>query len=87
MASEGLRSATPSALLAGIAPTYGDPALRDGVEVQTGSNPNDPNSFNLARALSSISVTPGNFTLVVNSLRGTASVQGFARAWVPGGKT
>jgi type VI secretion system protein ImpG len=28
---------TPSALLAGIAPTYGDPALREGVEVPRGS--------------------------------------------------
>lgn len=57
-----------------LADTDGD-GVRDGVEVQTGTDPNNPNSFNLARALSSISVTPGNFTLVVNSLRGTASVQ------------
>lgn len=57
-----------------LADTDGD-GVRDGVEVQTGTDPSDPNSYNLARALNSISVTPGNFTLVVNSLRGTASVQ------------
>ncbi|MET0650002.1 MAG: Ig-like domain-containing protein [Pyrinomonadaceae bacterium] len=54
--------------------TDGD-GVPDGVESQTGSNPLDPSSFNLARALRSIEVTPRQFALIVNTLVGEASQQ------------
>ena len=49
--------------------------VTDLTEIQTGSDPTDPNSLNLSRALTGITVSPGAFTLIVNSLSGTASVQ------------
>lgn len=57
-----------------LADTDGD-GIPDGIEVQTASNPLDPNSFNLAGALRSITVTPSNLTLVVNTIVGVASRQ------------
>jgi hypothetical protein len=54
--------------------TDGD-GLSDGLEIQTGSNPLDVNSFNLARALQSIQVTPAQVVLIVNSIIGEASQQ------------
>ncbi len=57
-----------------LADTDGD-GLRDALEITTGSNPLDPASFNLAAALTGLRATPAAFTLVVNSLTGTASVQ------------
>lgn len=57
-----------------LADTDGD-GLRDALEITTGSSPLDPASYNLGAALSGLRVTPGTFTLVVNSLTGTASVQ------------
>ena len=50
-----------------VADTDGD-GLWDGLEVATGSDPNDPNSYNLAQALSRIEVTPASFVLTVNSI-------------------
>lgn len=52
--------------------TDGD-GLWDGLEVETASNPLDPNSFNLAAALTGIEVTPAEFELVVNTVVGEAS--------------
>jgi hypothetical protein len=57
-----------------VADTDGD-GLSDGLEIQTASNPLDPNSFNLARALQSMQVTPGQVVLIVNSIIGEASQQ------------
>ena len=57
-----------------LADTDGD-GINDRVEILTGSDPTDPNSVNLHAALTGITVSPGNFTLIVNSLSGTASVQ------------
>jgi hypothetical protein len=57
-----------------LADTDGD-GLRDGLEVRTGSDPLDPNSFNLAGALQSISVTPGQVNIVFNTVFGEASRQ------------
>jgi DNA-binding beta-propeller fold protein YncE len=54
--------------------TDGD-GVGDGLEVQTNSNPLDPNSFNLAQALRSLRVTPTNVSLVVNTIIGVASQQ------------
>jgi hypothetical protein len=54
--------------------TDGD-GIGDGLEVQTNSNPLDPNSFNLAQTLRSIQVTPTSITLVVNTIIGVASQQ------------
>ncbi len=42
--------------------TDGD-GVRDGLEIQTGSDPTDPNSYNLAGALSSLSVDPSSVPL------------------------
>lgn len=57
-----------------LADTDGD-GIRDGTEIATGSDPANPASFNLAAALTALRVSPGNFTLTVNSLTGSASVQ------------
>ena len=54
--------------------TDGD-GIWDGLEVQTGSDPLDPSSFNLAAALQGITVTPKSFTLIVNTIVGEASRQ------------
>jgi len=52
--------------------TDGD-GISDGVEVRTGSNPLDIHSFNLAAALSAITVSPAAFKLVFNTVSGEAS--------------
>lgn len=57
-----------------LADTDGD-GVNDLVEIQTGSDPTDPSSLNLHAALSGITVSPTNFTLIVNSITGSASVQ------------
>ncbi len=57
-----------------LADTDGD-GIRDGTELATGSDPLNAASFNLAAALTALRVTPGNFTLIVNTLTGSASVQ------------
>ncbi len=57
-----------------LADTDGD-GLRDGLEIQTGSDPNDPNSYNLAAALRLIEITPANFVLTVNTIAGEVSQQ------------
>jgi hypothetical protein len=49
--------------------------VRDGLEIASGSDPNNPLSLNLGKALSSISVTPENFTIIVNSVQGEGSRQ------------
>src|SRR5437763_5542388 len=50
-----------------LADTDGD-GIPDGVEVQTGTDPLNANSYNLARALTRIDLTPPAFTLTVNSI-------------------
>lgn len=57
-----------------LADTDGD-GVPDGVEVQTGTNPLNPNSFDLTKALRSIEVTPRQFALIVNTIVGEASQQ------------
>lgn len=57
-----------------VADTDGD-GIRDGTELATGSDPTNAASYNLAAALRSLRVTPASFTLVVNSIGGTANVQ------------
>jgi len=47
----------------------------DGLEIQTGSDPLDPASYNLTAALRGISVSPGSFTLIFNTILGEASRQ------------
>jgi hypothetical protein len=49
--------------------------LRDALEIATGSDPNDAASFNLARALRSLSASPDVFVLTVNLVLGDASRQ------------
>lgn len=57
-----------------LADTDGD-GLRDGLETDTGSDPTDPASFNLARALRAITVSPSAFALTVNLVLLEASRQ------------
>lgn len=57
-----------------LADTDGD-GISDLTEIQTGSDPTDATSINLSRALTGITVSPSNFTMIVNSISGTASVQ------------
>ncbi|MCH9650153.1 MAG: Ig-like domain-containing protein [Deltaproteobacteria bacterium] len=54
--------------------TDGD-GLSDGLEIQTGSDPLDGASFNLAAALSSITVAPDVFQIFFNAVLGDASRQ------------
>jgi len=54
--------------------TDGD-GIADLTEILTGTNPTNASSFDLSRALSRIEVSPANFTLVVNSISGIATVQ------------
>ncbi|HLX07628.1 MAG TPA: Ig-like domain-containing protein, partial [Thermoanaerobaculia bacterium] len=54
--------------------TDGD-GISDGVEVQTGSNPLDIHSFNLAAALSAITVSPAALQMTFNTVSGEASRQ------------
>jgi hypothetical protein len=57
-----------------LADTDGD-GIPDGIEIQTSTNPLDSNSFDLSRALRSIEVTPGQISLIVNTIIGEASQQ------------
>jgi hypothetical protein len=66
--------------------TDGD-GISDGVEVQTGSDPLDIHSFNLAAALTGITVTPGSFLLVFNTVSGESSRQLQAVGTVLDGRT
>ena len=54
--------------------TDGD-GISDGVEVKTGSNPLDIHSFNLAAALSSITVSPASLRLIFNTVSRESSRQ------------
>jgi YVTN family beta-propeller protein len=56
------------------ADTDGD-GVRDKLEVDTGSDPSNPASLNLAQALQSCVVTPSSFVLTVNAIVGEASRQ------------
>jgi hypothetical protein len=56
------------------ADTDGD-GIRDGLEVQSGSDPTNPASINLARALRDVRIAPATFTLIVNLIIGEASTQ------------
>lgn len=69
-----------------LADTDGD-GVPDGVETQNGTDPLNPNSFNLAKALNSIEVTPGHFALVVNTIIGEASQQLTVTGHLIDGKT
>jgi hypothetical protein len=66
--------------------TDGD-GISDGVEVRTGSDPLDPRSFNLALALSTVTVDPAAFNLVFNTVYGEASRQLHATGTVIDGRT
>jgi hypothetical protein len=55
-----------------VADTDGD-GVGDGLEVETGSDPLDPRSVNLAQLLRSISASPSPLTIVVNTLLGESS--------------
>ncbi|HLX09823.1 MAG TPA: Ig-like domain-containing protein [Thermoanaerobaculia bacterium] len=66
--------------------TDGD-GISDGVEVQTGSDPLDIHSFNLAAALASITVSPAAVRLVFNTVEGEASRQLQAVGTVIDGRT
>jgi hypothetical protein len=58
-----------------LAPDTDGDGVRDALEVETGSDPTDPGSYNLAGALSSLSVDPSSFQLTVNTIISEASRQ------------
>lgn len=49
--------------------------LNDGLEISVGSDPTNINDFNLAAALSSISITPASPTITFNAVESEASTQ------------
>jgi len=57
-----------------VADTDGD-GIPDGVEIATATDPLDPASFNLGKAVQNLEVKPGAFVLVVNTIIGQASKQ------------
>lgn len=57
-----------------LADSDGD-GIRDRLEIETGSDPNDANSYDLAQALQSFEVAPSSFVLTVNTIIGEASRQ------------
>jgi hypothetical protein len=57
-----------------LADTDGD-GIPDGVEVTTGTDPLDPNSYDLNKAVQSLEIKPSVFALTVSSIVGEASVQ------------
>jgi hypothetical protein len=69
-----------------LSDTDGD-GIPDGVEIQTDSNPTNPSSFALDRALASLEVQPSSFTLAVNSVEGQASQQLTVTGHLIDGKT
>ncbi|MBC7927026.1 MAG: Ig-like domain-containing protein, partial [Bryobacteraceae bacterium] len=69
-----------------VADTDGD-GIPDGVEVRSNSNPLDRSSVNYAAAVQSIAITPPSFTLIVNTIVGTAYTQLNVRATLIDGTT
>lgn len=57
-----------------VADTDGD-GIPDGVEIATGTDPLNPLSFDLGKAVQNLEVKPGAFVLVVNTIIGEASQQ------------
>ncbi|MEQ1866739.1 MAG: kelch repeat-containing protein, partial [Micropepsaceae bacterium] len=57
-----------------VADTDGD-LIPDGIEVQTGTDPQNPASFDLSAALNAIEVTPATFTLTLNAVDLPPSLQ------------
>ncbi len=57
-----------------LADTDGD-FVQDNVEIASTSNANDRNSINLAKALKKITVSPGTFTIDIDSVVGIGSQQ------------
>jgi len=57
-----------------VADTDGD-GIPDGVEIATGTDPLNPLSFDLGKAVQTLEVKPGAFVLVVNTIIGQASKQ------------
>ena len=66
--------------------TDGD-GIPDGVEIQTGTDPLDPNSYDLNKAVQSLTIQPSVFALTVNSILGEASVQLSVTGHLIDGKT
>lgn len=54
--------------------------VRDALEVTTGSDPTNPLSLNLGKALKGLTVTPDSFAIVINSVQG----EGFRQLMVSG---
>ena len=69
-----------------LADTDGD-GVRDALEIQTGSDPTNANSLNLAQALQSIALQPPSIALVVNTIIGEASQQLFTSGNLRDGTT
>lgn len=69
-----------------VADTDGD-GVPDGIEVSTGTDPLNPASFNLSKALTSLEVKPTSFVLNVNSLTDLASQQLTVLGHLNDGKT
>ena len=69
-----------------LADTDGD-GTPDGIEIQTGTNPLDPNSYDLTKAVATFSVNPLTFALAVSTVNPTNYVQLHVTGLLIDGKT
>ena len=70
-----------------LLPDTDSDGIPDGLEVQNGTDPLDPSSFDLSKAVATFVVQPAAFVLDINSIEGVANQQLVVTATLKDGKT